>query len=691
MRGDFDYALVETPRGRLIVAADLAASCFARWGIDPAAARVVASARGEALAGLSFSHPFLARAAPVLCADHVTLEAGTGIVHTAPAHGEDDFRVGAANGLPVDCPVDEKGRFVADAPVCAGVSVWEAIPAVVDLLRQKNALLAVEDYRHNYPVCWRHKSPVIFRAAWQWFVAMDEAPPGLAPLRETALAAIEETEFYPAWGRARFAAMVRSRPDWCLSRQRHWNVPIPFFLHRQTGAPHPQSLDILERVAAKIEGEGIEAWHRADAAEWLGGDAADYEKTVDALDVWFDSGVTHSTVMGWRGDDETRPDMYLEGADQHRGWFQSSLLTGCAMHGRAPYRRILTHGFVVAGDGRKMSKSLGNAMPPNELIDEYGADIVRLWVGSTDYGGEISLSPEVLKGVVDSYRRIRNTFPFFAGESFRFRSARRFAADRRMARNRPLRAGDGRKMAAAGLRRALSAPRLPRRHERLARLLRDRSGRLLSRCPQRPPLHLPARIAPAPRRANGVVRHRANAFQSRGAGFVLHRRRGVGGVARRFESNSESSVANDDAEDDSVFFHTWEKPLATAADSDALVARWERVLVARARAWAAIEAARQAGVVGSSLEAELTIRAAGDDYDALAAGGDELRYVFIVSKTRLEKSAGGEIECEIQKSAAPKCARCWHHCPSAGEAAGGDLCARCRAAVGGDAGRRVFA
>ena len=691
VRGDFDYALVETPRGRLIVAADLAASCFARWGIDPAAARVVASARGEALAGLSFSHPFLARAAPVLCADHVTLEAGTGIVHTAPAHGEDDFRIGAANGLPVDCPVDEKGRFVADAPVCAGVSVWEAIPAVVDLLRQKNALLAVEDYRHNYPVCWRHKSPVIFRAAWQWFVAMDEAPPGLAPLRETALAAIEETEFYPAWGRARFAAMVRSRPDWCLSRQRHWNVPIPFFLHRQSGAPHPQSLDILERVAAKIEGEGIEAWHRADAAEWLGGDAADYEKTVDALDVWFDSGVTHSTVMGWRGDDETRPDMYLEGADQHRGWFQSSLLTGCAMHGRAPYRRILTHGFVVAGDGRKMSKSLGNAMPPNELIDEYGADIVRLWVGSTDYGGEISLSPEVLKGVVDSYRRIRNTFRFLLGNLSDFDPrVDSLPIDEWLEIDRFALA------TAKKWRRRVCEEHYPRHDYRaVTSALRDYcaidlGGFYLDVLKDR--LYTCPRES-RPRRAAQTALFAIARMLFKVAAPVLCFTAEEAWAALRAdsESNSESSAANDDAEDDSVFFHTWEKPLATAADSEALVARWERVLIARARAWAAIEAARQAGVVGSSLEAELTIRAAGDDYDALAAGGDELRYVFIVSKTRLEKSAGGEIECEIQKSAAPKCARCWHHCPSAGEAESGDLCARCRAAVGGDAGRRVFA
>ena len=691
MRGDFDYALVETPRGRLIVASDLAASCFARWGIDPAAARVVASARGEALAGLSFSHPFLARAAPVLCADHVTLEAGTGIVHTAPAHGEDDFRVGAANGLPVDCPVDEKGRFVADAPVCAGVSVWEAIPAVVDLLRQKNALLAVEDYRHNYPVCWRHKSPVIFRAAWQWFVAMDEAPPGLAPLRETALAAIEETEFYPAWGRARFAAMVRSRPDWCLSRQRHWNVPIPFFLHRQSGAPHPQSLDILERVAAKIEGEGIEAWHRADAAEWLGGDAADYEKTVDALDVWFDSGVTHSTVMGWRGDDETRPDMYLEGSDQHRGWFQSSLLTGCAMHGRAPYRRILTHGFVVAGDGRKMSKSLGNAMPPNELIDEYGADIVRLWVGSTDYGGEISLSPEVLKGVVDSYRRIRNTFRFLLGNLSDFDPrVDSLPIDEWLEIDRFALA------TAEKWRRRVCEEHYPRHDYRaVTSALRDYcaidlGGFYLDVLKDR--LYTCPRES-RPRRAaqTALFAIAQTLFKVAAPVLCFTAEEAWAALRADSESNSESSATNGDAEDDSVFFHTWEKPLATAADSDALVARWERVLVARARAWAAIEAARQAGVVGSSLEAELTIRAAGDDYDALAAGGDELRYVFIVSKTRLEKSAGGEIECEIQKSAAPKCARCWHHCPSAGEATGGDLCARCRAAVGGDAGRRVFA
>ena len=357
------------------------------------------------------------------------------------------------------------------------------------------------------------------------------------------------------------------------------------------------------------------------------------------------------------------------------------------MHGRAPYRRILTHGFVVAGDGRKMSKSLGNAMPPNELIDEYGADIVRLWVGSTDYGGEISLSPEVLKGVVDSYRRIRNTFRFLLGNLSDFDPrVDSLPIDEWLEIDRFALA------TAEKWRRRVCEEHYPRHDYRaVTSALRDYcaidlGGFYLDVLKDR--LYTCPRES-RPRRAAQTALFAVAQTLFKVAAPVLCFTAEEAWAALRADSGADAT--NGDAEDDSVFFHTWEKPLATAADSDALVARWERVLVARARAWAAIEAARQAGVVGSSLEAELTIRAAGDDYDALAAGGDELRYVFIVSKTRLEKSAGGEIECEIQKSAAPKCARCWHHCPSAGEATGGDLCARCRAAVGGDAGRRVFA
>ena len=406
---EMNYVLLETDTQRYIIAENLSEAVLTRCGEK---AVNVGRAKGAALAGLEFRHPFYNRLAAVFSGEHVTDETGTGLVHTAPGHGEEDFNIGVANNLPLDSPVDGQGVFIKTLPFFGGVNVWDAVPKIIAELKEQKQLLAEENYTHSYPVCWRHKSPVLFRATWQWFVAMDERSGGGDTLRKQALAAIEATEFYPAWGKNRLRAMITTRPDWCLSRQRFWNVPIPFFTDKEDGKLHPNTIELLEQIAKKVETGGIEAWHEASTKELLGNDAENYEKVTDALDVWFDSGSTHQAVMHWNGDDKTRPDIYLEGSDQHRGWFHSSLLTGCAIHERAPYRQILTHGFVVAGDGRKMSKSLGNIVSPQDIIKKYGADILRLWVASADYSGEITVSDEIIKGVIETYRRIRNTVRF---------------------------------------------------------------------------------------------------------------------------------------------------------------------------------------------------------------------------------------------------------------------------------------
>ena len=420
---ELQYELIEVESGmRFIVAAELREAALARWGFEKC--KVAATASGKQLAGLVFTHPFYDRESPVIAGEHVTAEAGTGLVHTAPGHGDDDFKVGAQNNLQVDCPVDGKGFFMENIPLFGGMNIWDAVEKIADHLADKKALLAREKYPHSYPLCWRHKTPVLYRATRQWFAAMDQPmAPDNKTLRQRAMEAIAETDFYPSWGKGRMAAMVSQRPDWCLSRQRQWNTPMPFFLKKDSGAPHPRTDELLECAAQIVEKGGIEAWHAAEIGEFLDADEAQaYEKCADALDVWFDSGTTHQAVMGWTGGEETRPDLYLEGSDQHRGWFQSSLLTGCALHGRAPYRQILTHGFVIAGDGRKMSKSEGNAMAPQKLMDRFGADIVRLWTASSDYSKEIALSEEILARTVESYRRIRNTLRFLLANVSDFES-----------------------------------------------------------------------------------------------------------------------------------------------------------------------------------------------------------------------------------------------------------------------------
>ncbi|MEQ1555498.1 MAG: class I tRNA ligase family protein, partial [Gallionella sp.] len=377
---------------------------------------------------LQLQHPFIERRVPIICGDHVTLEAGTGLVHTAPAHGLDDYFVGQKYGLPTDSPVADDGKFVAAVPLVGGLFVWKANDVVVNALQESGHLLCLKKIQHSYPHCWRHKTPIIFRSTPQWFIGMtqtDKRETGSGKsLRELANSAVDATEFFPSWGRARLEAMIKNRPDWCVSRQRNWGVPMAFFVHKETGELHPNTPQLLEQVATLVEQSGIEAWFSLDAATILGADAQHYKKLTHTLDVWFDSGVTHASVLARREALRAPADLYLEGSDQHRGWFQSSLLTGCAINGRAPFNALLTHGFVVDGKGHKMSKSKGNVIAPQKIFDTLGADILRLWTATTDYSGELTISDEILKRVVESYRRIRNTLKFLLANISDFDAAK---------------------------------------------------------------------------------------------------------------------------------------------------------------------------------------------------------------------------------------------------------------------------
>ncbi len=664
---DFQYALVRTAKGLLILADSLTDAALTRYGLADGA-EVIAHTTGQMLEGVLLWHPFQDRQVTVIVGDHVTADAGTGAVHTAPGHGLDDYVVGSRYGLKVDNPVADDGRFYASVPLVGGMSIWQANPLIVETLQASGNLLAHEKLLHSYPHCWRHKTPIIFRATRQWFIGMDSSGQGTTAdsrqksLREQAMAAVEATQFFPSWGRARLEAMIKNRPDWCVSRQRNWGVPMPFFTHKETGELHPRTAELLETVAKRVEQAGIEAWFALDPAELLGGDAAQYNKTGHTLDVWFDSGVTHACVLKRRPELAHPADLYLEGSDQHRGWFQSSLLTGCATDGRAPYQALLTHGFVVDGRGHKMSKSKGNVVSPQKVMDQYGADILRLWVATTDYSGELTISDEILKRVVEGYRRIRNTLKFLLANLSDFDpKAHALPAENWLEIDRYALAMTRR------LQGELQAHYDAYEFHFIVQKLQgfcseDLGGFYLDILKDR--LYTSGTDSRARRAAQNALHHLTHALTRWMAPILSFTGEEVWAeLASPLpnplpQSGEGANAGPKPINDDSVFLHTWHELPAQAGEAD-LLERWTRIRAVRAEVQKELETVRVAGGIGSSLQAEVTLHASPGTLALLAPLGDDLRFVLITSQARVVAAESDRVE--VTPSAAKKCERCWHY------------------------------
>jgi len=659
----FSYDLVDTEKGLLILASELREACLKRFSLT---GRTIVTCKGKALEHIRFRHPFYERTAPIYLGEYVTLDTGTGIVHSAPAYGVEDFESCRRYGMKDDAiltPVLGDGKFAQSLPLFGGMSIWDANPKIVSAIEQKGALLAVDwKHTHSYMHCWRHKTPVILRATTQWFAAMDK-PVGKETLRATALRGIESTRFFPSWGQARLQGMIANRPDWTLSRQRQWGVPMPFFLHKETGALHPRTQELLEKVAQQVEKGGIEAWQGMTKESLLGKDAESYEKSRDTLDVWFDSGSTHFTVMRGSHREQTRfpADLYLEGSDQHRGWFHSSLLVSCMLDGVPPYEGLLTHGFVVDGEGRKMSKSKGNVIAPQQVSSTLGAEILRLWVASSDYSSELNLSAEILKRVVESYRRVRNTLRFLLANTSDFDAARHAVPLEDMvevdryalamtARLQDEVAADYERYQFHLVAQKLQAFCSEDLGAFFVDIIKDR----LYTC------HAGSR----PRRSAQTALYHITHSLVRLMAPILS-----------FTAEELWQVFTGKALD-SVFFHTWHE-LPRPRDGEALLAKWQRLRELRDPVRKSIEALRAEGKVGSSLQAEVELRADGKDYEQLASLGEELKYLLLTSAARLARGAAA---VEARASPHPKCERCWHYRPDVN---GEGLCGRCQSSLRG--------
>ncbi|HHF0510991.1 isoleucine--tRNA ligase [Vibrio diabolicus] len=685
LRDDLEYVLIqvegEQPE-RIIVAAELAKDVMDRAGIEHF--HNLGFAKGADLELSQFQHPFYDFTVPAILGDHVTTDSGTGVVHTAPGHGQEDFAVGNKYNLEVANPVGSNGVYLPDTELFAGQHVFKANDAVVEVLKEKGALLHHHAYEHSYPHCWRHKTPIIFRATPQWFVSMDQAG-----LRAKALESIKNVEWMPEWGQSRIEGMIEGRPEWCISRQRTWGVPIALFVHKETAELHPNTLELIEKVALLVEEKGIQAWWDVDSAELLGDEADQYEKVLDTLDVWFDSGVTHFSVVDAREEyNGNSADLYLEGSDQHRGWFQSSLISSIAMKDEAPYKQVLTHGFVVDGQGRKMSKSIGNVVAPKDVTNKLGADILRLWVASTDYTGEVAVSDEILKRSADAYRRIRNTARFFLANLSGFNPETDIVPVEEMVALDRWAVG-----------RALAA------QEEIVKAYEEYNThgvtqRLMQFCS----IEMGSFYLDVIKDRQYTAKRGGNAQRSCQTALYYIVEALVRWMAP-IMSFTADEIWNEmpGQRDKFVFTGEWFDGLFGLAEGEELNNEfWAEIQAVRGAVNKLLEDARKEKTIGGALQAEVTLFAD----DALAAKinklEDELRFVLLTSAAKVkplgektDAAQATDIEglfVEVAAAEGEKCDRCWHHTPDVGTIEGHEkICGRCVSNVEGEGEVRKFA